>query len=261
MKFYSLCSSSKGNCTYIGNLRRGILIDAGFGVRNIKESLSRVCIGMEAVQAVFVTHEHNDHIGGLRCFLQKRNVPVYATQGTLNQLLLKGIVNEDNILYPLDQDPAIVDDFQITPFHTPHDCADSVGFVVSDGKSTVGVCTDLGTMRENIFNHLCKCDLVLLESNYDPNLLSVSKYPYYLKKRIVSDHGHLSNQEAAEQMKKLVRQGVTNFLLGHLSQQTNLPELALQTARGTLSEDGIEEGRDYWMATAAVRNDGVIYEI
>lgn len=261
MKFYSLCSSSKGNCTYVGSLTYGILIDAGFGVRNIKESLDLVGISMKAVQAVFVTHEHMDHIGGLRRFLQARRVPVYGTRGTLGQLLDKGVVNEQDTLYEINQHTAIIGDLEISPFHTPHDCADSLGFLISDGKNTIGLCTDLGTMPKQVFHQLCKCDFLLLESNYDPALLDVSQYPYYLKKRITSDYGHLSNQEAAKQIKKLVEHGVTHFLLGHLSQQTNLPALALQNVQTTLGEAGMENERDYWIAAAEARNNGIIYEI
>lgn len=254
LKIYSLCSSSSGNCTYIEENGSGILIDAGFGVRNTCQFLKEAGIEEERIDAIFITHEHSDHISGLRRLTERWDVPVYGSRGTLEKILEKDAVSERTTLYEINRRSAEIGHLLITAFHTPHDSAESLGFIVSNGKTQAGICTDLGYMPDEVGELLVNCKFVLLESNYDSAMLQAGAYPFLLKERISSDFGHLSNDECAKQMKRLIDGGVERFLLGHLSQHNNLPDLAYQTAKSYLAENKMQEGIDYQLQIASVRN-------
>ncbi|MEG2087284.1 MAG: MBL fold metallo-hydrolase [Angelakisella sp.] len=251
LKVVPLCSGSSGNAAYIGTSTNGILIDAGRNCKTILNALEVVGIEPAAIKAILVTHDHSDHISGLRVLAKKLRVPVYASEETLCGIESAGCIDSTTQLFELSA-PSDIAGLGVTPFDTPHDVAHSLGFRIEAGERTIGFATDLGRVTTDILAGLTGCDLVLLEANYDEQLLSLSSYPYYLKQRIRSDRGHLSNADSAACVRCLALSGTGRFILGHLSRENNTQLLALQAAKMQLTECGLVEGRDY-LLTAAQR--------
>lgn len=241
MKFCTLASGSQGNATFIASDQTKVLIDAGINTTRIKNSLNEIGVSPEELDAVFVTHEHRDHVLALDVFMRRYNVPVLATEGTWRNLVqvlkLKGNINGKVIR---DEEIIKIRDMEIVPFRIPHDGLEPVGYTLKAGNRRITVATDLGKMQENIYEKLKCSDLVLLESNYDEELLKTGPYPYFLKKRILSETGHLSNSSAAETILKLLleNKGIS-IILGHLSQTNNYPRLVLETIYKVLSDNGL----------------------
>lgn len=250
LKVCPLCSGSSGNATYIGTTDCGILVDAGRSCKAIITALETVGVAPSAVKAILVTHDHNDHISGLRVLAKKLRIPVYASEETLSGIIAAGCVEPATELYEISS-PSDIADMYITPFDTPHDVAHSLGFRIEAGERVVGYATDLGRVTDDIWQGLYGSDLVLLESNYDESLLAVSSYPYYLKERIRSDRGHLSNSDSADCIRRLALSGTGRFILGHLSRENNTPHLALQRTALLLGQNGLVEGSDYILSAAA----------
>lgn len=259
---YPICSSSKGNATYIGTRKQGVLIDCGIGVRNLTNALKLNDIPLSAVQAVFVTHEHSDHIKGLARLGETIPLAVYGNVPTLREVIAKNAVGSLAKLKEIDKKPTTVCDMEIRPFHTSHDSADSMGYHVTfpDGKRFC-LCTDLGAISETVAENLQDSDLVLLESNYDENLLLHGNYPPYLKERIRSGRGHLSNADCAAELKLLLNAGVQHFLLGHLSEENNRPELALSASAAALTACGARLDSDCTLSVAPRMTVGKAVEL
>lgn len=247
-KFCSLFSGSEGNSVYIGSGESGILIDCGRSAKQISEALAEKGIAPESLKAVFVTHEHSDHIRGIRVFSKKYSLPVYATSGTVKAMKKTSFVDEKVELYELE-DEMEIGEFKVSYFHTLHDTPDSCGYVVEtpDGRK-VAVCTDLGCVTDEVKSAIEGVDLVLLESNHEENMLMTGPYPYPLKMRIKSEHGHLCNEDCDKELVELVNKGTTRIFLGHLSRENNTPEIALVSAVSALSGAGLTEGFDYEIA-------------
>lgn len=259
---YPLCSSSKGNCTYIGDHHQGVLIDAGIGIRNFAAHLSMIGLEKQAIQGIFITHEHSDHVKGLSRLQKELNVPVYATRGTLSTLLEKGIALLEGEFRVLDGGTATLAGMEVTAFSTPHDSVQSQTYSVktADDKK-ITVCTDLGYVTEEVHQNLLGSDILLLESNYEKSLLEIGIYPAFLKKRIAGKHGHLSNEDAAAEIVRLLKSGVHNFLLGHLSEENNRPELAFTNVVSELGKLGARVQDDYNLYVAPKNNTGNVIEI
>lgn len=215
-RFVTLCSSSGGNATFIGTPEEGILIDAGINCKQLKLALGSVGIEPGVIKAIFVTHEHSDHTAGLRVFASSLGLPVYATGGTLAGLNDDGILNGKFPYEKLMPDGVSVGGIHIDWFRTSHDARESCGFRVELRDRTVGIATDTGKMTDTVLRGLNGCDLVLLESNYDEDLLEYGPYYPQLKARIRSDIGHLSNPDCAQTAAELVNAGVRRIVLGHL---------------------------------------------
>lgn len=250
-RFSSLFSSSSGNCSYIGSAKGGILIDAGVSAKQINLKLD--CIGVNPVDigAIFVTHEHSDHVRGLRVFASKHKIPVYATQGTVDALISSGVANGSFEINPVDSDGIEVNGQFIVPFRTSHDSAQSCGFVVSTTDDRkIAVATDTGYVTEETRAAVKGCDLILAESNHDIGMVRNGIYPYLLKRRILSDVGHLSNIDCSNFVTDLVKNGTTRIVLGHLSKENNIPELAFQTSKSALDCAGAVQFRDYILSVA-----------
>lgn len=254
-KFYPLFSSSSANSHYIGGRNAGILVDAGASCKRTVQAMERNGLSVQAIQGIFITHTHSDHTKGLRVLLGKIHVPVYGTADTLEMLAHDGIVPEGTVLIPMEKGAVECAGCEISAFLTQHDAQGSCGYRIhtEDGKYCA-VCTDLGTVTPAVWNGICGCDMVLIESNYDADMLRYGPYPAELKRRIRSDFGHLSNDDSAKAVRELVRNGTTRILLGHLSPHNNTPELAARTVLDALSE--FRHGMDYVLGIAPVETDG-----
>lgn len=258
-RFCALFSGSSGNCTYIGAGGRGILIDAGVSARRIKTALAQRGIELSSIDAIFITHEHTDHIAGLRVLAAKAQIPVYLTKGTYEAIKDNAAVSAGVQFHLLDGDQP-VGELNISHFPTSHDCRESCGYIIDTGRERLAVCTDLGVVDEQVDRALAGCRLVMLESNHDISMLqSNPAYPYPLKRRILSEHGHLSNNACAEELQRVVDAGATRLVLGHLSRENNRPALALQTAAHVLAAAEMQQNADYLLAAAAPCDNQMLF--
>lgn len=237
-----LGSGSSGNSTLIQNGNTSILVDAGLSCKAICSALEQAGSHYEELDAILLTHEHSDHIKALPVLLKKLNCPVYGTEPVLDYISRSLKIPAHTALIPITEQPFALHDLEIKAFSTPHDSVGSVGyqFRTADDK-LLAVATDLGHMTTEILEHLLPCKAVLLESNYDEGMLLCSSYPYMLKRRIASPMGHLSNIACADTAVRLAQNGVEHLILGHLSQNNNLPELAFSTTRNALNQFGCKD--------------------
>lgn len=248
-----LFSGSSGNSYYIGSRSQGVLIDAGRSARQLDGMLKLCGIDPLAIHAILITHEHTDHINGLRVFAKKYGLPVYASPGTLGALPA-GLEGLD--LRPIEGEVNLAG-MGVRPFSVSHDCAQPVGYRIHTGDDRkFCLATDLGFLSDQAKEALFGCDLVVIESNHDVEMLRNGPYPYPLKRRILSDQGHLSNAVCAEFLPQLLSTGVRRFMLAHISRENNTPALALETARCALTMAGYIGDVDYTLEAAPVENIG-----
>lgn len=258
-RIFPICSSSSGNCTFIGTRGHGILVDAGCSFRAMKSSLELIETSMNQIEAIFITHEHIDHVKGLFQLTKHTKIPVFASPGTIAQLRrnVREVIPEEVRIYDVIHEPYQSADFEVKAFHTPHDTPESVGFTVNYGGKRIAVCTDLGKITAEVEESLLGCEAVLLESNYDPAMLAKNlNYPADLKRRIAGEKGHLSNNAAADFSAKLLESGTTKLILGHLSRENNTPATAEKCFTDYLSTKGARRGRDYILEVAPVMTQG-----
>lgn len=245
LRFSPLFSGSSGNATYVGCDCAHLLLDAGLSGSRVDQALRSIGISPEQLDAALVTHEHTDHIRGIGVLARKYNFPVYATEGTWQAMGNKiGNIPSKNIRVLEPESSFFIGPIEIVAFPIPHDARSPVGFSFSLGAARFAVATDLGCVRESWLKHVEGADAVLLESNYDPEMLEVGPYPYDLKRRILSKKGHLSNEDAGKTAVRLIEKGTRQIILGHLSKENNFPELALCCAKAALQEAGIQIGMD-----------------
>lgn len=224
--------------------------------------MNRMNIEPNSIKAIFVTHEHTDHIGALRVFASKFSVPVYATEGTLNALAKSGCINGKFKAEIINNNGTEINGMLVKPFKTSHDSAQSCGYTVNmPYGEKLAVATDTGCITDEMRSALAGCDLVLLESNHDRTMLKNGGYPYYLKQRILSDIGHLSNDDCAEFAKYLVHNGTKRIVLGHLSRENNDPALAFETTNNALGAAGLLENEDYQLYVAPVLNSERMFRL
>ena len=234
MRFVSIASGSSGNCIYAGTDSTHILIDAGISAKRIEKGLFEVGLKPGELSGICITHEHSDHIKGLGVLARKYEIPIYATEGTLAEIRNVKSLGEypEELLKPLRPDVKMtLGDLDILPFHIDHDAADPVAYRIQSGNKSVAVATDLGHYNQYTIDHLLDLDAVLLESNHDLRMLESGPYPYYLKRRIMGNFGHLSNENAGRLLNCILNDKMKYVLLGHLSKENNLPELAFETVR------------------------------
>ena len=232
MRICSIASGSSGNCIYIGSDSTHILIDCGISAKRIIRGLNDLGLEPSDLDAVLVTHEHSDHIKGLGIISRKFGLPVYTSEKTFKQTLRAPGIGEvdQSLLQPVQADHTFeIGDLEIHPFHISHDAADPLGFRVNNGKKSAAVATDMGTFDAYTVRQLLNLDTILLESNHDVNMLEVGRYPYPLKRRILSDRGHLSNEMAGGLLNEILHDNLQHVILGHLSAENNYPALAYET--------------------------------
>lgn len=255
LRFSPLFSGSSGNAIYVGCEDAHILVDAGMSGTRVCKEMQQVGVDPASLNAIMVTHEHADHIKGIGILSRKYDIPVYATEGTWEGMYGKigPIADKNRIMLEPGQD-FFMGSMNITPFPTPHDANQSVGYTFEVDGAKLAIATDLGCIKDSWLNYVMGSDAVLLESNYDPDMLQAGPYPYELKKRIKSRHGHLSNDDAGAVAVELVRHGAQQIILGHLSKENNFPDLAMRSCELTLQVAGIVPHEDVKLYIA--RRDG-----
>ena len=220
--FTSLNSGSNGNCYYVGTKTDAVLIDAGLSCREIEKRFKQLGLCMKTVKAIFVSHEHGDHIKGVSTLANKHNIPVYITAKTAkNGPILIGHISKTFIA----NKPVIIGGLVINPFLKSHDAADPHSFTISHNGITVGVFTDIGNVCTEVIRHFKLCHAVFLEANYDAAMLENGRYPLHLKNRIRGGEGHLSNKEALDLFNNHRSPFLSHLLLSHLSKENNSPEM------------------------------------
>lgn len=245
IKFQSFLSSSSGNATYITDDKTHILIDCGAPVRYIKNCLARLGLTPDDLSGIFITHAHTDHVAAAGILSKEYNLPIFATNETFfNSSRHLSSINRKAAKIIAPGDDVIIGDMVVHVFSIPHDIAGAVSYTVCDKESKFGIATDSGHITDEIIRNLSGCESVIVEANHDVNMLMQGPYPYPLKKRILSDKGHLSNELCGNLCKELVKSGTKAFWLGHLSEKNNLPEIAYRTVREILEKSGIKIGTD-----------------
>ena len=258
-KIIPLFSGSSGNSTYIATQTGAILVDAGASFKSIKEALSMLGEDITYVKAIAITHEHDDHIKGLKTILKNTGAKLITTNGTAQWLINNNKVPEKTQIIISDDNEILVGDTIVKGFSTSHDSCEPCGFTFqfNNGKKA-SICTDLGIVTDEVRNAISKSDLILLESNHDVEMLKKGPYPPHLKIRIMSDKGHISNNVCAFQLKNLVKEGTTRIILGHLSQKNNTPLIAKSCAESALMDLGAQNGKDYLLYVASPKENGVV---
>ena len=255
MKFCVLASGSKGNATYLESGETRILIDAGMSGIELQRRLSGIGVELFSIDAILVTHEHNDHVHGVGVLSRRAHIPVYANPATFSaasrtfRKLVSSNEFETGVSFQIRN-------LEIHPFAISHDARDPVGFRVSDGRVSFGYCTDTGKVSQLIRHRLASCKGLVLESNHDIEMLQNGTYPPYLKQRIRSSQGHLDNDEASLFLKELLHEKLEHVVLAHLSEENNDPEIAYQSAMAALGDNTYCKEMDLRISVAAQKCAG-----
>lgn len=248
--FLSLVSGSSGNASLFEYNGTTILVDIGMSCKKLCEALDSIDISPDKINAVLITHEHSDHIKGLGVFMRKFNKPVFATNGTLDKFNFGKV--DESLINVFESGKAFsIGDIEINSFPISHDANNPVGFTFNTGNEKYSIATDTGIVTDKVFNAVKGSKAVLLEANHDVEMLKYGGYPYELKKRILGEKGHLSNDTAAITANKLVKYGTEYIMLAHLSDKNNLPGIAYKTTENYLKKNGIKPGQDVKLSVAS----------
>ena len=261
--FISLASGSSGNCYYLGTSSFGILIDAGIAVRQIKKILREHGISFEKIQAVLITHDHADHIKSVGCLGDMLNIPIFATEKVHDGIHRSRFVEEvlvQSRRVVEKEIPFFIREFKITAFEVPHDSSDNVGYSIEYKDRTFVILTDAGHITDTVRTYVCRANHLVIETNYDEEMLQSGTYPAFLKERVSSSSGHLSNRHAADFIASIFSPALKNIWLCHLSRDNNHPELAYKTVEYRLWQDGIKVGKDVTLATLKRQTPSEMYE-
>lgn len=227
LEICAIASGSNGNCYYIGNETDAVLIDAGISTKQILIRMKERDLDPQKIKALFITHEHSDHMRGARVLGKRLQIPVYLTAKTHNGAYKN--LRPDYPRFFKPEERINVGNFQVFPVLKNHDAAEPCSFRVNYQNKNIGVFTDIGEACENVKEHIEKCDGLFLESNYDEKMLWEGRYPYFLKRRVASEHGHLSNDQAFELLDKHTNGDLQCVFLSHISRDNNTTEKALET--------------------------------
>ena len=242
LKFRSLYSGSTGNSFYVESENTKILVDSGVSMKKLTTALTTNDVKLEDIDAIIVTHEHSDHVQSLGMISSKYNIPVFANEKTWDAMpKQRDKISDINQKFFVSYEKFEIGDLIIDPFSIPHDAADPCGFNIMNNKDKISIATDIGHMTKEIVDKLDGSSFVLLESNYDPEILKSGKYPYYLKTRILGPNGHLPNEMAGKTIAYLLKGSLKQVMLGHLSKENNFPELAYQTVIEKLIQSNFDE--------------------
>lgn len=234
MELVSIASGSSGNCIYVGTDNTHIIIDAGISGKKIEEGLNDIGLKTSEMDGILITHEHADHIASLGVLARRYGLPIYATSGTIEGILSYQNIGKlpEGLFREIKADEQFsINDVDIRPVKISHDANEPVAYRFNHENHSVGVCTDLGMYDDYIVDAFYGVNALLLEANHDVNMLQVGRYPYYLKRRILGDKGHLSNELSGQLLCRLLNDDLDTVLLGHLSAENNLAELAYETVR------------------------------
>lgn len=250
MRFSPLYSSSSGNCSVISAGKTKVLVDAGLTGKAIDSALADVGLSPSELDAILVTHEHADHIKSVGVLSRRYNLPVYANEGTWKAMADQiGGISFGNVRAFITGQDFYIGDLNVTPFPISHDAAEPVGYSFFNRGASLVYMTDTGCVTEALSERAASADLLFIEANHDVEMLKHGPYPYPLKKRILSDKGHLSNEACGALLKKLYTRGVRRAILAHLSRENNTETIAYGTVRQALVDEGIAE-KDYFIAVA-----------
>ena len=249
-----LFSGSSGNSYYLESAGSGVLIDCGRSAKQLEGVLRDNNISVDRIRAIFITHEHTDHVSALRVFSTRYKIPVYASGGTVAALKQNSVINDKVDIHTITPDGIELENMSVRTFRISHDCAEGCGyyFETQDGRRTA-FATDTGIIIPEIKSALTGCDTVVLESNHDVGMLTNGGYPYPLKLRILSELGHLSNETCAKAGAEFIKSGSTRIVLAHLSQRNNIPILAEQASVCTFTENKMKRDIDYKLYVADVK--------
>ena len=234
MRLCSIASGSSGNCIYIGSDATHLLVDVGISGKRTELGLNSMGLSGQDLDGILITHEHADHISGLGVLARKYGKPIYATKGTIQAIRGSKSLGkiDDSLFIEIQSDQKeIIKDLTINPMRISHDATEPVGYRIAYGSKRVAICTDLGVYNDYTVECLKGMDAVLIEANHDVNMLQVGPYPYYLKQRILGDRGHLSNENSGRLLSRILHDKMQSIVLGHLSNENNLPELAYEAVR------------------------------
>jgi phosphoribosyl 1,2-cyclic phosphodiesterase len=240
MDFCSLSSGSSGNCYYVGNGFQGILIDAGISATSIRKFLRDIGVSMQTIMGVLITHNHIDHIRGLEVLTRKNTLPAFTTRKIWKSINTPHVKISPDCIHeiPLQQKFHLAG-FDIEAFPVHHDAPETIGFQITCGEKKMTVATDLGHICETAAPYIQAANLLVIEANYDEQMLMNGSYPHYLKARIKSDKGHLGNHQTSAFIANNMSDNLSHICLAHLSKNNNTPEIVLQTLQQTLTERGI----------------------
>lgn len=252
VKFCSLYSGSSGNSIFISSGNTRLLIDAGLSCKKIVQALDSIDESPSSISALLITHEHSDHIRGAGILMRKLGVPLYVNEKTWYAMKKSiGKVSEDLVNIINTGEFFEIGDIIVKSFPIPHDAVDPVAYSFFIGNNKITTATDIGHVTEELYDNLKGSCTVLLESNHDVEMLMVGGYPWPLKKRILGDKGHLSNETCAGLSVELAKSGTKRFVLGHLSKENNFPDLAYQTTYNELNHNGFKIGEDVLLKVAS----------
>lgn len=254
VKIFPLYSGSGGNCTLVQSDNANLLVDVGLGCRATLSALKMYNLSLSDITAIVVTHEHSDHIGGISSFVSHSPVPVYAPKAIADLVAKRAVCCDVSGIADVTE----IADLRIDRYECSHDAAACYGYRFSDGTNSVATVTDTGCVTTGLVDFLAPCDRIQLESNHDVDMLKSGPYPYPLKRRILSDFGHLSNDQATQVLSDLVGSNVKSVILAHLSEHNNTAELAFNNVVNMYADKGLVEGRDISVYVAKQHDNTVI---
>lgn len=254
MKLMNIASGSSGNCSFVASSKTKILVDSGISMKKIEEGLNKESLTIKDIDGIVVTHEHIDHVRSLGSITRKYGIPVFLTKGTKKGVFSTSSLGKlDDSLFKVisSEDSFMINDLNIKTHAISHDAFEPVCYSFDDGYSKAAIATDMGTFDADIIRFLSDMDSLLIEANHDVRMLEVGPYPYNLKKRILGDRGHLSNESSGKLIKYLLNDHIKNIMLGHLSHENNFIELAYETVKDEIKDNPFSDDvRDFNLTVA-----------